>query len=105
MDIGLAIDTYIFEREITIRKQQESIRELSTPVLQLRDELLILPLVGAIDEQRSRLLTETLLKSIRDNRARVVVMDITGVRRLMDDFKIHSKFGSGTTITAIKWMT
>lgn len=79
MDIGLAIDTYIFEREITIRKQQESIRELSTPVLQLREGLLILPIVGAIDEQRSRLLTETLLKSIRDRRAKVVVMDITGV--------------------------
>jgi rsbT co-antagonist protein RsbR len=79
MDIGLAIDTYIFEREITIRKQQESIRVLSTPVLQLREGLLILPLVGAIDEQRSRLLTETLLKSIRDRRAKVVVMDITGV--------------------------
>lgn len=79
MDIGLAIDTYIFEREITIRKQQEAIRELSTPVLQVREELLILPIVGKLDEQRSRLLTEKLLKFIRDRRAKVVVMDITGV--------------------------
>ena len=31
-------------------------------------------------------------------------LGLPGVRRLMDDFKIHSKFGSGTTITAIKWM-
>lgn len=79
MDIGLAIDTYIFEREITIHQQQEALRELSTPVLQVRNELLILPIVGAIDEQRARLLTETLLMRIRDQRAKVVVMDITGV--------------------------
>lgn len=79
MDIGLAIDTYIFEREITIHEQQEALRELSTPVLQVREELLILPIVGAIDEQRAKLLTETLLKCIRDRRSKVVVMDITGV--------------------------
>lgn len=79
MDIGLAIDTYIFEREITIREQQEAIRELSTPVLQVREELLILPIVGVIDTQRARQVTEKLLKFIRDRRAKVVVMDITGV--------------------------
>src|SRR5436309_14558854 len=37
MDIGLAVDTYIYARELTMRKQQEAIRELSTPVLQIRD--------------------------------------------------------------------
>lgn len=79
MDIGLAIDTYIFQREITIRQQQEAIRELSTPVLQVRGELLILPIVGVIDTQRAKQITEKLLKFIRDRRAKVVVMDITGV--------------------------
>ncbi len=79
MDIGLAIDTYIYEREITIHEQQEALEELSTPVLQIRKEILILPIVGAIDERRAQLLTETLLKAIRDRRAKVVVMDITGV--------------------------
>jgi len=79
MDIGLAIDTYIFQREITIREQQEAIRELSTPVLQVRGELLILPIVGIIDTKRARQITEKLLKFIRDRRAKVVVMDITGV--------------------------
>jgi rsbT co-antagonist protein RsbR len=79
LDIGLAIDTYIFQREATISQQQEAIRELSTPVLQLRDRLLILPIIGTIDTQRARQLTEQLLLSIRNTRARVVVMDITGV--------------------------
>lgn len=79
LDIGLAIDTYIYRREETISKQQEAIRELSTPVLQLRDELLILPIIGALDTQRARQLTEQLLHAIRDKRAKMVVVDITGV--------------------------
>ena len=41
-DIGLIVDILVFERERTIRQQQESIRELSTPVLQIRDRLLLL---------------------------------------------------------------
>lgn len=79
MDMALAIDIYIHQRESTISKQQEAIRELSTPVLQLHDELLILPIIGAIDSQRARQLTEQLLHAIRDKRAKVVVVDITGV--------------------------
>jgi rsbT co-antagonist protein RsbR len=79
LDIGLAIDTYIQQRERTIHEQQEAIRELSTPVLQVRERLLILPIVGVIDAQRARQLTEQLLRSIRANRAKVVVIDITGV--------------------------
>jgi rsbT co-antagonist protein RsbR len=79
LDIGLATDTYILRRERTIREQEKAIRELPTPVLQVRDGLLILPIIGVIDAQRARQLTEQLLRSIRDNRAKVVVMDITGV--------------------------
>ncbi len=70
---------FVQERERTIRQQQEAIRELSTPVLQVRERLLILPIIGVIDPQRSRQLTEQLLRGIRTNRAKVVVIDITGV--------------------------
>jgi rsbT co-antagonist protein RsbR len=79
LDIGLAIDTYIYSREATIREQQEAIRELSTPVLPLRAGLLILPIIGVIDSQRARQLTEQLLHAVRANRAKVIVIDITGV--------------------------
>lgn len=79
LDIGLIIDVLIAERERVIGAQQELIRELSTPVLQLRDHLLILPLVGAIDTARARQLTDDLLRAIRANRAKAVVVDITGV--------------------------
>ena len=70
---------FVQERERIIRQQQEAIRELSTPVLPVRERLLILPIIGVIDPQRARQLTEQLLHGIRTNRARVVVMDITGV--------------------------
>src|SRR5260221_12726125 len=70
---------FVQERERIIRQQQEAIRELSTPVLQVRDRLLILPIIGVIDPLRARQLTEQLLRGIRLNRAKVVVMDITGV--------------------------
>src|SRR5574337_1914624 len=71
--------SFVQERERIIRQQQEAIRELSTPVLQVREQLLILPIIGVLDGQRARQLTEQLLQAIRANRAKVVVIDITGV--------------------------
>lgn len=78
-DLGLIVDVLVFERERIIRQQQEAIRELSTPVLQFRDRLLLLPIIGVIDTHRARLITENLLEAIRANRAKMVVMDLTGV--------------------------
>ncbi|CAM2834034.1 STAS domain-containing protein [Skermania piniformis] len=71
--------SFVQERERIIRQQQDAIRELSTPVLQVRERLLILPIIGVLDSQRARQLTEQLLRAIRANRAKVVVIDVTGV--------------------------
>jgi rsbT co-antagonist protein RsbR len=71
--------SFVDERERVIRQQQDSIRELSTPVLPVRERLLILPIIGVLDQQRARQLTVQLLGGIRTHRARVVVIDITGV--------------------------
>jgi rsbT co-antagonist protein RsbR len=71
--------SFVRERERIIRQQQDAIRELSTPVLQVRERILILPIIGVLDEQRANQLTEQLLAGIRNNRAKVVVIDITGV--------------------------
>jgi rsbT co-antagonist protein RsbR len=71
--------SFVDERERVIRQQQDSILELSTPVLQVRERLLILPIIGVLDNQRARQLTEQLLRGIRTHRAKVVVIDITGV--------------------------
>jgi len=70
---------YLDAKEKIILKQQEAILELSTPVLVLRDRLLLLPIIGLIDSHRAHQLTEHLLSAIRNYRARVVVLDITGV--------------------------
>src|SRR5438034_3972213 len=80
---------FVQERERTIREQQEAIRELSTPVLQVRERLLILPIIGVIDPQRARQLTEQLLRGIRANRAKVVVIDITGVAAMDSQIANH----------------
>src|SRR5881397_4017905 len=71
--------SFVEQRERVIRQQQEAILELSTPVLQVRERLLILPIIGVIDAHRARQLTQQLLRGIRNNRAKVVVVDITGV--------------------------
>jgi rsbT co-antagonist protein RsbR len=78
-DIGIIVDVLISSRETVIRRQEEAIAELSTPVLQLRDWLLLLPVIGSVDTARARQLTESLLHSIQRTRARAVVMDVTGV--------------------------
>jgi rsbT co-antagonist protein RsbR len=77
--LSIVAMAFIEEREKVVSQQQEAIRELSTPVLQLRQGVLVQPVIGLIDTQRARQLTEGLLRAIRANRARVVVMDITGV--------------------------
>jgi len=70
--------SFVDERERVIRQQQDAIRELSTPVLPVRERLLILPIIGVLDSERARQLTEQLLSGIRTHRAKVVVIDITG---------------------------
>jgi rsbT co-antagonist protein RsbR len=70
--------SFVDERERVIRQQQDAIRELSTPVLRVRERLLILPIIGVLDSERARQLTEQLLSGIRTHRAKVVVIDITG---------------------------
>jgi rsbT co-antagonist protein RsbR len=99
-DIGVIVDVIVFDRERVIRQQQDAIRELSTPVLQVRERLLLLPIIGVIDTHRARLITENLLRSIRTSRAKVVVMDVTGVATI--DSKVANHLIQ--TVTAAKLM-
>ena len=99
-DIAIHTDVLIHERERTIGRQSEAIRELSTPVLQIRDRLLLLPLVGVIDSHRAQLITENVLKAIRTARAKVVVIDVTGVATI--DSKVANHLVQ--TVTAARLM-
>ena len=71
--------SFVEQRERVIRDQQDALVELSTPVLQVRERLLILPIIGVLDTARAQQLTEQLLHGIRAHRAKLVVIDITGV--------------------------
>ena len=81
--------SFVEERERVIRQQQDAIRELSTPVLPVRERLLILPIIGVLDSERARQLTEQLLLGIRTHRAKVVVIDITGAPEVDETVANH----------------
>lgn len=62
-----------------IHAQASALAELSTPLIPITDQLLVMPLVGAIDQQRANQIVETLLLGVERARARVVILDVTGV--------------------------
>jgi rsbT co-antagonist protein RsbR len=92
--------SFVEQRERVIREQQDALLELSTPVLQVRERLLILPIIGVLDETRARQLTEQLLHGIRAHRAKLVVIDVTGVPN-MDEAVANSLVD---TVTASRLM-
>lgn len=65
-----------------IRRQQDTISELSTPIIEVWPGVLTLPVVGHIDERRAGEMTERLLLRVTALRARHVILDLTGVARL-----------------------
>ena len=66
-------------REEIIRAQAAMLRELSTPLIPITDDVLVMPLIGAIDTVRAQQVVEALLQGISGSRARYVLIDITGV--------------------------
>ena len=67
------------EAEQRIREQAEAIAELSTPVVKLWDQIILLPVVGMLDTSRSQQMTERVLEAIVSDSALVVILDVTGV--------------------------
>ncbi|NDV50741.1 STAS domain-containing protein [Salipiger sp. PrR003] len=72
-------EIFIGEREQLIERQRQEMLELSTPVVELWDRVLTLPLIGTLDSVRAQEVMENLLQTILERQAEVVVMDITGV--------------------------
>ena len=72
-------DAYLKSREETIRRQQEEMLELSTPVVKLWEGILALPLIGTLDSARTQIVMESLLEAIVQTNSRVAIIDITGV--------------------------
>jgi len=72
-------EIYQKTREDVIIRQQRELLELSTPVVQLWDDILALPLVGTLDSARAQVVMETLLQKIVETEAAIAIIDITGV--------------------------
>ena len=78
--LGLyTMEVYQRSREEVVRRQQEEIAELSTPVVKLWDGILALPLIGTLDSSRTQVVMENLLQAIVEQNAEMAIIDITGV--------------------------
>lgn len=78
--LGLfSMQCFMTGREAVIREQQESMLELSTPVVQLWKGVLAIPLIGALDSNRTQIVMEALLQKIVDTESDIAIIDITGV--------------------------
>jgi rsbT co-antagonist protein RsbR len=79
-EMGLyTTESFQKSREEVIRRQQEELLELSTPVVKLWDGVVALPLIGTLDSARTQVVMESLLQAIVQTNSRVAIIDITGV--------------------------
>lgn len=65
-----------------IQKQQQVIRSLATPIIQVWDDVLTMPMVGMVDSMRASAVMESLLQEVMNTRARFAIIDITGVEAM-----------------------
>ena len=78
--LGLhTVESYQISREDVIGRQQRELLELSTPVVELWEDILALPLVGTLDSARTQIVMESLLQKIVDAGSSIAIIDITGV--------------------------
>ena len=78
--LGLyTVESFAKEREEVIVRQQQELLELSTPVVELWDGVLALPLIGTLDSERTQIVMESLLQRIVTSGAEIAIIDITGV--------------------------
>ena len=66
------------QREV-IRAQEAMLVELSTPILPISDEIIVLPLIGAVNAERAAQVVRVLVEGVAKHRARTAILDITGV--------------------------
>jgi rsbT co-antagonist protein RsbR len=78
-EIELAISNVLNERHTAEQDLRSTISELSTPIIPIYEDILVLPLVGSIDSRRANEITERLLEAIAQYQADLVILDITGV--------------------------
>jgi rsbT co-antagonist protein RsbR len=72
-------EMFLKTRESVIQRQQRELLELSTPVVELWENILALPLIGTLDSERTQVVMESLLEKIVETGATIAIIDITGV--------------------------
>ena len=105
----VTFETHAASQQEIIVEQARSVLELSTPVIRLWDEIILLPLVGVVDTMRAAQMTERMLNTIVDTESRVAILDITGVpvidtyvaRHLMRTTAAAKMLGAEVIITGI----
>lgn len=105
----LSFEAFVETRERVIAQQSLSLQELSTPVIRLWNQLILLPLVGVVDTLRARQITERLLEAITRYEATVTIIDVTGVpvfdtsvaRHIMKTVDAAQLLGSRVVMTGI----
>jgi len=80
---------YLKEREQTLQAQQAELRETATPITEIWDGVLTLPIIGTLDSNRTMLVMEALLNRIAKDHAKAVVMDLTGVKSIDSQVSHH----------------
>ena len=101
---------YLEERERTLQVQQTELRETATPITEIWDGVLTLPIIGTLDSSRTMLVMEALLSRIAKDHAKAVVMDLTGVKSIDSQVSHHlvqmvhavQLMGSDAIITGIR---
>lgn len=80
---------YLAEKERTIQAQQEELKHTSTPITEIWDGVLTLPIIGTLDSSRTMSVMEKMLARIEEDRAKVVVIDVTGVQAIDSQVSHH----------------
>ncbi|MDC0679286.1 AAA family ATPase [Sorangium atrum] len=97
-------------QEEIIQAQNDRLFELSTPVIPITDDIMVMPIIGTIDDKRAAQMLETAMAGVAASSAKVVIVDITGVRsvdtsaanRLMSLAKAVGLLGSKTILTGLR---
>jgi len=77
--VYLVSNTFIQERDMVVKQQQEAILKLSTPLVQLWENVVLLPLIGVLDSVRAKQLIESVLMYIGQSKTEIIIMDIAGI--------------------------